>query len=463
MATTDYTYSQIEGGLSGFFDDNPVPGTGYRGFSIRGVWAGIITGTEASFAIGAGGDYPLSVIVDGSFSATPIISSGRITLFTGLSDTAHLVSLHVQGAYSSLYNWMDKTDSAQLRVDGASPVYAAVPVNFPTNPDANLLNSQPTSDFTGDDANVISTWDGTGDDGYAEGSTNAKGQIIFRAQCSDIYLYASSEDFFYSVDGGTPVSVSLTDFNTGQGRLLPFASGLDDTAIHEYRIWPDLPSGSTAYIHGVAVFDDGVPVSLSSISPKTFIIQFGNSITDGEETSTGVVDCWLYGNENDYLIAQAGVTGDTSLDVAGRLPGYMDELPAPDYALLASGRNDDLDTQATFEADYEDLCDAVVVEGMIAICRGQIPGTVTSEVATNVDAWIGNVLSSFPTFLQLPTASWPTTPTVGGGVHPTVLGFSDYIAPTESVDLAALLSVGGVLLNEGMSGGMQELTGGMDG
>jgi lysophospholipase L1-like esterase len=425
------------------------------------VWAGIITGTEASFAIGAGGDYPLSVIVDGSFSATPIISSGRITLFTGLSDTAHLVSLHVQRAYSSLYNWMDKTDSAQLRVDGASPAYTAVPVNFPTNPGANLLNSQPTSAFTGDDSGVISTWNGVGTDGYAKGSTKAKGQIIFRAQCSDIYIYASSEDFFYSVDRGPPISVSLTDFNTIQGRLLPFATGLDDTAVHEYRIWPDLPSGSTAYLHGVAVFDSGVPISLSAIAAKPFIAQVGDSITDCAGATTGAGDCWLYGNENDYLIAQCGVTGDTSLDAAGRLPNYLAELPTPDYILLATGRNDTLGVQATFEADYEDLCDAVVAAGHIAICRGQIPGTVTTTAVTNVDAWIANVLTLFPTFLQLLTAAYSTVATADG-IHPTAAGYIT-LNSDEAPALAALLAVGGVILDDGMNGGMVDLTGGMDG
>jgi hypothetical protein len=461
VAIVDYSYSQVEGGLSGFFDDNPVPGAGYRGFSFRGVWAGIITGTEASFAIGAGGDYPLSVIVDGSFSATPIISSGRITLFTGLSDTAHLVSLHVQGAYSSKYNWMDKTDTAQLRVDGASPAYTAVPVNFPTNPGANLLNSQPTSAFTGDDAGVISTWNGVGTDGYAKGSTNAKGQIIFRAQCSDIYIYASSEDFYYSVDRGTPISVSLTDFNTSQGRLLPFATGLDDTAVHEYRIWPDLPSGSTAYIHGVAAFDDGVPVALSSISPKTFIIQFGNSITDAEGATTGAVDCWLYGNENDYLIAQAGVTGDTSSDVGGRIPGYMAELPTPDWALLATGRNDDLDVQATFEAGYETLCDAVELAGMVAICRGQLPGTASTGAIANAEAWIQNVIAAYSGFIFLDTSEWTACATVDG-IHPTAAGYQT-INSDEAPALLALLGGGNILSEMSMSGGMQELTGGMDG
>lgn len=410
MATNTYTYSEILGGFSGYFDD--ISTENKRHFAENAVWSCIITGTEAVMEASGGGGSPFHVSVDGVMS-DPSSEGGLITLFTGLSDTPHHVSLTVNYGYLPIWHSIPTDSSTNLRVTGTAPAIELAPVKYASWPDFVGISTCPEVAAPG--GNYTPSYP------QCTPSTTARGELIIRTQCDSLYILTDNDVLWYSVDGGTPQSVSYDSYDYRILRKL--SSSLDGSSVHTYTIWSG--SGETFGIQGVLALYSGTVATLLSAPSRSVVYQFGDSITAGVGATLGQTDTWLYGLENEYAVCSFGAGGQTTAELTALIPTYFDESPVPDYVVLAIGRNDV--GSGAFETNYSACLDAFINEGVTnIICRGQLPGTLDTENIATMHTSMQSVIASKanPNIVFMDTADWAVVSTTDT-VHPDASGYID--------------------------------------
>ena len=424
MAETQYTYSQIEPGVSGYRNE-----TASRCILDKyAAWTAVITGTDAYLSVYGILDYPFQVFVDDDAAVNPTIASDEIALFTGKADTAHIVTIRMHSAFTNNNGILLNTTYA-LRVIGDAPDMTPLPFSFVSLSTFPGLNSQPTVDSVGGD--FFPT------DKRVGSNTASTGQIVIRVALDSLWVFTRAESVWYSIDKGTPVEVTLSGFPDSNQSPKKIASGLDGNE-HEIYIWPGEAS-LAAGIQAVLPVLNNAPATLLSVVAKTSVYFYGDSIVYGTAGgSPGQIDAFIVALSNNYIVAKMGVNGRTISELAADIPDYFDESIIPDYAVNCIGRNDV--SGSTYETDYAACISAFLAEGVLnVICRGQLPGTDASGAIatkkTNVENAITAVGDSGVVFMD--TTSWTECDTVDG-VHPSVAGYAT-VAGDEGTALILLI------------------------
>jgi len=426
MATTTYTYAQITPGFSGYFDytDDPTR----RCLQPNSLLFLYLTGTSATIKCGGGGASPYTVTVDG-VESTPVISAGQMTLFTGLADVKHTVSVVVNPGYSQYGNWITTNADPTLSVTGASPAMSTVPMEFntwTTFPGKSTIFTRPAPGSTITPATERQVYD----DVYGLGT------VSFKAACDTIYVFAGDSPLLYSIDDGAPVQVSVTASATTVRHLSLLAAGLN-TGLHKYTIWQVNANGET---QGVACLLGGSVVSILPITSGTkTLTQFGDSITQGVGATAGAVETFQVGRSLGYAVAKWGVAGQTTSQLAALVPTYFTHCSPPDYLLLAIGRNDN--GNLALQADYTACLQAFITAGCTKIiCRGILPNG--SELWPTENAAIQAAIASFASkyIVFMNTSTWSGID-YADGVHPTAAGYiqmAAYETPVLQAIIAAM-------------------------
>lgn len=380
-----FSYNDLLGGFSGFFD--LLTDVNERRFNVNALWSGIITGTEAKLKTNATAT-PYIVIVDG-IDSNPTVVTGEITLFTGLADTPHRVGIFARQAYSGSGNGININETEVLTVAGSAPVLENIPSTYITDPSFGGQSTESTVATVG--GNYAPTWK------QSQPYDRERGMIIFNAQIDELYLFTDDVGVWVSVDKGTPQHIVFTEareFSTiAQRRFAKVSDSLDNTQVHEYRIWYD--TRVDYGIQGVVPIRNGAVVPFSAYTDKLVVSQYGDSITDGSEGATvGEADTYLHGIANDYIVQKAGKNGQTSAGLALEIPSIVSASLIADWAILAIGRNDYTNV-AGFQADYTACIDALLAAGITKIiCRGILPNnsddariiTMNGQISDIVDA-----------------------------------------------------------------------------
>lgn len=420
---TSYSYAQIESGLSGYFDKaSDITKTSFQPNSVLLL---IITGTDALLKCGSNSTTPFRLSVDGIEASPSIVDTG-ITLFSGLADTSHWVSITMTPFYDPVYNWLIKAETALVTVTGAAPALAAIPMNFvswTTFDGKSSFFSAPSYDAPITPSNQL----------QVNADSVGMGQISFYSQCDSIFVFTARERVKYSIDDGTIVTITAPD-NTNKRRAFPLGIAFDGTQSHKYTIWDDDEDDAKLQAVGCAI--DGAPTAITSTSPIASFLQLGDSITRGVyATPPGTVDIWQVGLNLNLLVSKCGVSGQTISELTTSIPGYFAITSVPDFLLLAIGRNDT--ESLTFQTDYTACIQALLTAGCTKIlCRGLISNT---NAFADENGFIQAAISSFsnPDIMYLDTTLW-TGVDYQDGVHPSIAGYATLAA----FETAAIIELG---------------------
>lgn len=427
MPTTNYTETDAEFGFFGFFDLLTTPGQRFW-LSIWGTWTGYITGTDATMTSAGGDVAPYWISVDGGAETHQTLVGGVTPLFSGLSDTPHLVRIRSDSAYDPTFAWTFTTGNF-LNVTGAAPAigqgtdlgpsYILTDPSFPGMHSLYLAaapggNIRPVFNLTTNSAPNL----------YA-----LAGAILVKAQCADLWLFTGSNEIWIATDGG-----ALTEYTIGTTSPVAswrkIASGLDNTAYHDYLIVP-ASSGSNITEQSLGVMIGGASATYSAVTSRPRLIQFGDSITQGDnraDTSTASTDVYKYCHSAGFMPHAAGYGGQTASQLALDIPGIVAAQAAlPDYAILAIGRNNT--SGSGFQTDYLACINAILTAGIPKIlCRRIIPDNLLDFKLT-LDADIQTVVTTLanPTVGYMGDDTWIGITTIEGdggvdGANPTAGG-----------------------------------------
>lgn len=443
VSSLNFNESQVAAGFFGFFDTITTPTR--RVFYINGAqnnsdWTGYIIGTAATLRCGGGGNTPFTVSVDGGAWSASLnqgaLADGIVPIFSGLSDSAHLVRLKISSNQNG--NAWTFTSGTVFTVFGSAP-----DVNFgidmgtkwmitdPAFPGAQLItlgsrpagaNVRPTNSET-----VVNT-------PYSAGES-----IKIRAKCSDLWIFTGDTVVFYSIDGAAMASVTLSPTATNNFRAWKkIATGLDNTAAHNYVIVPGKTSVDSGAL-ALGIMIGGAGASYSAIPATKLAVQYGDSITfaesyPGQACSSG--DFYKSASALGALSAMTGQSGKT----AGQLDADMATVRAlrnvvEDVSVIAIGRNDwgSVD-QAGFQASYTSIINKLLTAGVGKIlCRGTLLGSGDAQ-GTTIDGWISGAVSALANanVVFISTAAWTgiagvapntTGSPPGQGTHPLDAGY----------------------------------------
>lgn len=426
MAVQTYSYSEIEPGLSGYFDD--LENVTRRSFNDNACMILAITGTDATLEVESTGPEPYRVYVDGVYSL-PAISAGEITLFTGLTDTTHYVTMSVNLGYATIWNWLTNTATEILTVTGDAPAMTPIPMSFVTWPSFTGIST--IGEIAAPGGNITPT------DPQATATDDGIGVVVVRSQCERIFVFTARDILRYSVDGGPIVEINAPDA-IGERRAFLLDSGLDNTQSHDYFIYD--VDNLNAHLQGVACVNNGAPATITAPSARASFYQYGDSITRGTNAAgdqAGYVDNFEVAIDIGAVTAKYGVGGQTTSELTLVVPSYFAESKIPDYVLLAIGRNDV--GNANLQTDYTACIQAFLDEGCTnIICRGILPEGANTWGTEN--AAIQAAIASFsdPNIVFMDTVTWTGIET-HDTVHPTPTGY-EQIAAYEGPVLLALIT-----------------------
>lgn len=276
MAEQFYSFTEIADGISGYTNKT---GANEEKLSANSAIVLFITGTAATLKLGPEGQAPFKVYFDSEAAFVPTISSGEITLFSGVADVQHIVSIISEPAFVNDWNIIPTNEAQILTVTGAVPAMIPGPIEFVSWPSFVGLYSGPRTAAAGGDLTPL--------DLQVEPATPARGMITIRTQASDLYLFTAQLGVWVSTNKNPPVFVDLGD-PTGRRRLRLVLSGLDDTQVNEYTIWSN--EFSALSTQGVLPVLNGVVASLVAVPAKATMTWLGNSIIYGAGPGAGPGD-----------------------------------------------------------------------------------------------------------------------------------------------------------------------------
>lgn len=477
MSTANYTDTQAAFGFFGYFDFTTSSGkrnwfnSPIAGIGAISTWTGYMTGTSATMACTAGSTAPYSVSVDGGAETVPTLSGGVIQLFTGLTDAAHIVRIRSNSSYNG--NNHTPSTGTLFAVTGASPAIGQgsdMGTSWMFNdPSAPLIHSFFQNVASPPAANIVPTFDylyyGAATYGYADG-----GCVMFSAQCSSIWIYGGSQDYWYSIDGGawTQLLIAQASSTTSQWRKV--LTGLDSTAMHRYLIKPSYRSGVDVAATGASwgVMLGGTSATFGTKPSVPRIMQFGDSITYGGSTmpDTGSADVYQYANSMNMMPHQAGIPGINTATLLAAIPTWTGQtVGSPKYAVLAIGRNDAGSAKAGVITSYTGCVNALLTAGFTKImCRKIVPDQALAfdTNATDFsDADIKNIVTGFanPNISYMGDDTWLGITTVEGSAA-TLTTAAACVISSVSTNVTSLglffapnvLNVAGVVVGQPVAG-----------
>jgi hypothetical protein len=410
--TTDFSYSQFEGGQAGIIDTSRSATRTYWGTTIPTVWVGEITGTEALLTVvrssGSVDGSTIAVSIDGGNFANAPLSGGRCVLFSGLSDAPHKIAIKAGAGYGISVGVPNS--GTVLSVTGVSPA-----IDTPTQQlrmfDGNALydtQSQKVA-LTGGYLTYTPL-------NIASGSVKYSAGQRFKTDATKLFVASGSRYIYVSVDGAAP-----TRYDRGMTPTLNFHIIDLDGELHTYNVWVKDVNISA----NVGLLSVGVNGTVYDVGEKIRLEQFGDSITEGVgSTGTGEVDTHGVAAYFGMLGTTYGISGENTAGLKARLPALLTNL-APstnDAAVLAIGRNDDLTTVGpTFEADYQDVVNMLIAVYGKVLCRGVLPDGPDYSVGNGKIAAVVAATAN-PNVVFIDTSTW-TGIDRSDGTHPSDAGY----------------------------------------
>lgn len=438
MATTNYTQAQAQFGFWGYYNEiTNAARHAWQGSNTQ--WIGSMTGTDATMATTvAATNTPWYVSVDGGAFTHPASSGSAITLFSGLTDTAHQVIIMGDVTFAP-NNGYTPTSGTLFSITGAAPA-----LGYSTDTGPSYIITDPS--FPGQSSLYITaapggnvrplyslTTNNTAPSGYS-----TSGAIRFRAQCDCIWLCTGLTEFWYSIDGGTVTRVTgitgPASRPSGYGTWKKVLSGLDNTAMHDYMIMPSTVNGSVAdQKQALGIMIGGSSATFGSYTAKTVVGQFGDSVTESRVSAyvgSGATDVYKYSAALGYMPMACGKQGVGAATLNTDITTMSAYWPAvPKYAVLAIGYNDT--AGATFRTNYLACINTLLGLGIKKILCRRIVTDNTGTFNSTIDADIQTVVSTLanPNVTYMGTTSWINISTVEGhagndndGTNPSAVG-----------------------------------------
>lgn len=326
--------------------NNPTTFSGRSGMRQSGANSQIdtiVTGTQLEMQCYYPNTTTFQVSVDGG-SYTTITNNGGtwayVTVFTGLSDTAHTVTIRQLSGVSQVF-YLDATTA--FRVTGSAPAMA-YPTGFGTQVD--LMETEGLK-YIIREGNVSN---GTSN-GYSSPLpptlTTLYQDIVFRFRAKvsglSIWMLQNGHVFRYTMDGVLQGSL-VTAASTNQYGWLTIATGLDATEEHEYEIIASGKAGSvstTIYIQGI-MFAGGSLVE-RRLHTRERVGFYGDSITSAYEQigDSTLGYAWLAGDAMGKAVYNLGLAGTTvKTAAAGTDATYSGQARAAGLATISPAFSD---------------------------------------------------------------------------------------------------------------------------
>ena len=419
MATTQFTYDQVKSGFNGLIDVNALPARVY-GASRRGKWSGKITGTEAKMlGKDASATYPLFLVsVDGGAytDSSDVGDAGVHTLFTGLADIEHDVTVVMGAIYGTTNGWWLRDQSYLLEVTGSSPSFSVLPYSWSAHsPD--LVSSGVTV------ADLPATYEFSlrRNSTYDNAATS---KVMFSTSASELLIILNQQagelvSFYYSVDGGAYTAAPPSDGNTLR------LTGLTGTHTYNLLAGKSTTGSGSEYADISAVMADAPLIKIGARMD-----QFGDSITHNGG-SNPPIDIHATASNLGYLGQTYAISGWTINDLLVNLDEF--NLPslieANDIAILAIGRNNtNINTDANARLEYAQIITKLLGFGYKQVlCRGLLPEPTNSMTPQNlaIAGIVADYSNSKVFFLDV--SSWLGID-FQDGVHPSAIGYQQMIA-----------------------------------
>lgn len=414
--TTAFPYAQA---VQGFYGPLDTVTNAARLYIVGAstVWFGRIKGSAATLSClnpldKPTGLAPFTISVDGGAYVEGRPVAGVTTLFTGLSDDWHTVSIRADLGFGATI-YLPQTGTL-MTVTGVSPALDVLANKVHTGA-AGVLSGGPTGAAVAN-VNFTPRILGVGSDPTVGQGVNA---LAVRTAATKLHIVTESTYVAVSIDGAAP-----TYYNKplNQGVIVPC-----DGVQHDYYIWCNGVSGTTNY----DAFSIGADAAMVSIGAKR-LHHFGHSIVHGiAATSTAHTDMARTAARKGYLFGNLGVSGNTIQTLLARMTATLARLTvtSSDVAVLDIGRNDiAAGFDASDDTDFQALLAALVAKGYGKIL---VLGQMTEPVSgfapegagrLNEDMAAAVAATSNSAILYLSRASYAGIDRPGG-THPSDAGY----------------------------------------
>jgi lysophospholipase L1-like esterase len=415
MATAQFTYEQVKDGFNGLIDYDQNPLRVY-GASRAGKWSGKITGTEAKM-LGKDSSNLFLVSVDSGAYVSSSNSSGVHTLFTGLSDTEHDITIAIGGPFGYTLGYWDINQSYLLEVTGATPSFSVLEYSWSAH-SAELVSSgvtipiNPTT-YTPEFQRSIQAYD-----------SSATSKVMFSTAATELLitlnqLAASASSLYYNIDGGAPIVIAATPGNIFR------ITGLSGT--HTYNIRAGDANGAQGRDSDIwSVMSDAPLIKIGSR-----LDQFGDSITYGVGlTGNPIIDIHNAAAYFGRLGQTYATSGWTVNDLLTNLSTFnlTNLVEVGDIAIMAIGRNSlTINTDPAIQADYASTITALLAAGYSKVfCRGILSESSNTYSAQNaaIELIVSDYASSNVSFVDV--SSWVAIDTQDG-THPSQTGYAQMV------------------------------------
>lgn len=425
-----FSVNQISAGLSGSYDtatdvnkiywSAPTSGTNAGGT----VWSAWINGTAATLQLPNGLNAgAIWVSVDSGAYATAANAADVYTLFTGLSNTPHYVSVRCDPAYGNNNVYMNKAGGNVLTITGTG-TYIDLPSTFAFAANTNSI-------FTANGAGVANVANFTpalSRNGAVSASNVSI--VVLRGNFQKLVISLNGGgggqwQSYVSVDGAAPTTY-LSIASTGGAYAMSIAA---TPGIHTYYIWPSVGG------HVFAAAGDATATAMLSVKQ---LHQYGDSITQGQGL-IGDVDLLRICPTIGYAALTMGLAGLTSQTLDTALTSWLTVTPVTtnDSAIIAIGRNDNATGfTAPVIAAYNSIIAKLLAKGYNKIiCRGVLPAGDLSTTFPALNTAISTIVTTLgnPKVTFMDTSTCPAYTTIANDLtHPDTAGYitvANYLQP----------------------------------
>lgn len=425
--TQDYTDTELSSAFFGYFDTTTTAGrrmwqTADASFFVR------VRGSACTLACSSGDSSPWSISVDGGAETIPVFSSTSITLFTGLSDDWHLV--YVRPDNSVVGSTYTPTTGTLLSVTGAAPQAQVVGTKYHIKDPAfaGVATFAETATYGG---NYLPT--------YPRPTANAgwgvsNGSVAFKAKFTDIYVFTTAPEVWYSVDGGAWTKQTLgASVTTPAGKARNWRKISDITgSLSTYKelIICDSPVLTTDLpLMGILLTGTGAELATPSVA-RTVVHAFGASQTYGFAATMGSVDVQrVQVGISGFATGQHGNSGGTIAQANAAFAAWVTKIPVSlrQHVQLSIGINSADD--GSFQADYQTLINNFLSAGFTKlVCRGLVQ--ITSNVSKNAKILAAVTATANPAVVYADVSTWAVSTTgtantihMPDGTHPNDAGY----------------------------------------
>lgn len=430
--TTDFTYTQVQPGWAGILDYASDPAKlkmrvdlGVEGYSL---WAGVAVGPIFSIKMQADffpdlADLIFASVDGGPFTqATLDVPSGYYTIYTGLSNAPHFVTLRTT---KDGVGYMS-TSGNVAKVTGTAPELIT-PTSWQQIGDGSTNSFSPNGLIAVPSPKVPTFKASTTE-------TGKKQTMGIKGTFTELWVVCQSR-YIYINDGTTTTEYDTTTASgSGPTSMRSIrVTGLSGTKT--YRIWA---SGLSSPSGGI--FAVGCVGTIAPLDNRRALVQFGDSVTVGfTDAVSGWTEVQRVAAALDYVGMSAGSGGWTIANLKAAIDGWLATMTvgANDCAVLAIGQNDGNTTlSAPKIADYEYIVDALLTKGYRrVICRGPLPVNNISQPIIN--ASIESIVTGYADarVKYVNPNGWLNT----GGIHPDKAGY-DLLVGYCLTDYPALLA-----------------------